>query len=84
MLPVLIIPVVMVFFQSRYSHQGLLLVAISCYILAKFAEAFDRDVFVLSQELISGHSLKHLWAALGGLVLLWMLKSRRVIRSEDP
>ncbi len=45
-----------------------------CYLLAKLAETFDAGVFSLTQGLISGHSLKHLLAALGMLLLLWPLR----------
>ncbi|MFO0153081.1 MAG: hypothetical protein ACK52D_08650 [Burkholderiales bacterium] len=37
------------------------------YIIAKVCETFDQTLFDLTQHLISGHTLKHLWAAAAGL-----------------
>ena len=79
MVPLLTIPAVVVLFRCRYSGQGLLLGALGCYVLAKISEFYDREVFVLTHSLISGHSLKHILAALGGFAILWMLSDRRVL-----
>lgn len=77
--PLLTIPVLMSLFQTGYSHQRLLLVALACYMLAKLLEAYDWETFTLTNGLLSGHSLKHLLAALGCLSLLVMLRIRRLI-----
>jgi hypothetical protein len=79
LIPLLIIPVVMMLFRSRYSHQWLLLVALACYLFAKGAEVHDREIFILTQGLFSGHALKHLLAALGCFAILGMLKTRRLV-----
>ncbi|MEK7483808.1 MAG: ceramidase domain-containing protein [Planctomycetota bacterium] len=81
LIPLLIVPVVMILFRPNYSHQGLLLVALVCYMLAKLTEFYDQEVFVLTQNLFSGHSLKHLLTALGCFSVLLMLKIRRRIES---
>jgi hypothetical protein len=79
MIPLLTIPVVVVLFRSRYSGQWLLLGALGCYVLAKISELYDREVYALTHSLLSGHSLKHILAALGGFALLWMVKNRRFL-----
>jgi hypothetical protein len=79
MIPLLTIPVVAVLYRSRYSGQWLLLGALGCYVLAKISEIYDREVFILTQNLLSGHSLKHLLAALGAFAILWMVTKRRVL-----
>ncbi len=76
-MPLLIIPVLMTLFRPSYSRQWLLPVALSCYMLAKAAEYYDREVFAFSQSLISGHTLKHLLAASGCYAVLMMLKTRK-------
>lgn len=43
---------------------------LGCYGLAKVAELHDGALFQLSGELVSGHTLKHLAAGLGGLMLV--------------
>ncbi len=64
--PVLAIPVILVFFKSNtgkvYWH---LLIA---YIIAKLLEHFDRETHDIL-KIISGHSLKHIVAAIGVLGL---------------
>lgn len=82
-IPLLTVPVLMVLFRPRFSHQWLLLVALACYLLAKFAEAYDREVFVFTQSLFSGHSFKHLLSALGCFSVLVMLKTRRLVDDES-
>lgn len=73
----LIIPVVMILYRSRFSHQWMLLIALLFYALAKIAELGDRKIFNLTQELISGHTIKHLLAAAGCLALVLMLQQRK-------
>jgi hypothetical protein len=82
LIPLLLVPVVMGLFRSRYSHQRLLLLALACYIFAKVSEAHDREVFILTHGLCSGHALKHLLAALGCLTILGMLKTRKLLHGD--
>jgi hypothetical protein len=82
LIPLLTVPVVMALFRPKYSHQWLLLVALVCYVLSKLTEAYDREVFIFTQSLFSGHSLKHLLAALGCFSVLLMIKTRRLVDDE--
>jgi hypothetical protein len=84
LIPLVMVPVVMVLFRSRYSHQWLLLVGLACYICAKVSEAHDREVFIFTQGLLSGHALKHLLAALGCFTIVGMLKIRTVLHGDPP
>lgn len=81
LIPLLTIAVVMVLYRARYLHQWLLLVALGWYALAKVSEANDGEIFVLSQGLISGHTVKHLLSALGCLTILLMLQRRKLLES---
>ena len=84
-MPLLIVPILMALFRPKYSHQWLLPVALSFYILAKLLEAYDREVFAFTQGLFSGHSLKHLMSALGCYSVLMMLKMRKPLEvSPNP
>ena len=47
------------------------------YAAAKIAEVLDQQIFSLTQSIISGHSLKHLFAAAGAAWLLRMLWLRQ-------
>jgi hypothetical protein len=77
LIPLLTIPVVMVLYRAKYSRGWMLLAALGCYALAKTTELADRQIFALSQDLISGHTIKHLLSALGCLFILLMLQKRK-------
>jgi hypothetical protein len=72
-LPVLLIPLVLLVYPKRGS--GPVWLALGCYVLAKLLEAFDPQVYVALGRAISGHSLKHVAAAMGMWALLAGLKS---------
>lgn len=82
-MPLLVIPAVLLLFDSPYTHRGLLLVALAIYAVAKLAEHYDRAVFEVTGEIISGHSLKHLLAALALFVVYGMLRASTTGR-ETP
>lgn len=62
---------------TRYLAAGL-----GAYAAAKILEAADRPIFQLLQGLVSGHSLKHLAAAVGAWFIAAML-ARRGKQSPD-
>ncbi|WP_198649925.1 ceramidase domain-containing protein [Zobellella maritima] len=80
-MPLLSIPLLMMLFDSRYSHGRWLLVALAWYGLAKLAEVYDLAIYQATDALISGHTLKHLLAAASGYSLLWMLQIRTPVRA---
>jgi len=84
LLPLLTIPVLMVLYRPRYSHQWLLLAGFGLYALAKLAELYDREVFASTGSLVSGHSLKHVLAALGVFAVYWMIAKRRACDGHRP
>jgi hypothetical protein len=51
------------FCPSRYTHGHVIFLAIGLYVLAKFAETYDRQIFELTRHVLSGHTVKHLLAA---------------------
>lgn len=57
-------------FPSRYTRGPDLLVAIAIYAAAKIAEVLDAQIFTLT-GVLSGHTLKHLLAA---LALAWLVR----------
>lgn len=75
-MPLLVVPAVLLLFDSAYTHRRLLLVALAVYAVAKLAEHYDRAVFEVTGKIISGHSLKHLLAALALFVVHTMLRQR--------
>jgi hypothetical protein len=74
--PLILIPMMMALFRSKHTHSWLLLATLGFYVLAKYSDEYDKVIFRLLQDVFSGHSLKHLLAALGGSMLIWMLAAR--------
>ncbi len=60
---------------SRYTRGNDIYWVFAGYVLAKLLETFDRQLFGLGQ-VASGHSLKHIAAAIAGLVVCRMLYLR--------
>jgi hypothetical protein len=77
LVPLLVVPAVMLLFKPRYSRQWMLLVAVGWYSLAKVAEAGDHQIFAWTGGTFSGHSIKHLLAAVGCFELVQMLRLRK-------
>ena len=76
LIPLLTIPVALILFRKKYTHQKYLIIALAFYVLAKVAEAYDKEIFLLDYKQFSGHSLKHVLAALGALSIHCLLKKR--------
>ena len=68
-LPMLLIVVILSMYPSRFDRTGFLWLVFGLYVVAKVFEHFDRGVYSLG-ELLSGHSIKHIVAALAPLLLL--------------
>jgi hypothetical protein len=65
-------------FPSRYARSRELLGASLCYALAKTVEFLDSQVFDLGR-MVSGHTLKHVLAAVAVYWILHMLKHRGTV-----
>ena len=79
--PLVCIPFLLAAYPGRYAHRMYLLWALVLYVLAKFAELWDRQIYALTGNAFSGHTLKHLLAAGGVLMILVMLKRRAATSS---
>jgi len=65
----------LVFFPPSYTRNADLLAVTGFYVLAKMAEAMDERIYALTKW-ISGHTLKHLIAAVAVYWVLRMLRKR--------
>jgi hypothetical protein len=74
-LPMALIPLILLFFPSRFSHVGLIWILLGTYGLAKLLELADEPVYSVF-HVVSGHTLKHLAAAVGAYVFLHALRRR--------
>jgi len=68
---------------SRYTRGNDLYWVFAAYLMAKLLELFDRQLLSLG-HLTSGHTLKHLAAALAGVVIARMLLLRTLKKSAAP
>lgn len=79
--PLVAIPLMLWLLPARYTGSAGLLAAAGIYALAKLPELADAWVFSTAR-VVSGHTLKHLLAALAGYSVLRMLRHRRAVRGE--
>jgi ceramidase len=76
--PLLIIPLMLLLFSSRYTRSFDLLPVFANYVLAKVFEFFDKPIYAFS-GFVSGHTLKHLAAAFATYLIYRMLRTRSPI-----
>lgn len=81
-LPMLLIPLMLWLYPAPRRDIGCYIGLVSCYLAAKLLEYFDRPVFELT-AVISGHSLKHLVAALATLFLYLLWKQHTQDENHD-
>ena len=77
--PLLALVFVVIAFPGRYSHRGYLLLGLVFYAAAKVAEFYDRAIFDATAAAISGHSVKHLLAAVAPYCVYRMLRERTAV-----
>ena len=77
--PLLAILLLLWMFEPRYTRGYDFLIALSFYAAAKIFEVADKPIFAATGEMISGHTLKHISAALGGYWLARMLTKRECL-----
>jgi hypothetical protein len=73
--PLLLLPVVLVAFPARHYRTADLLGILGLYVLAKLLELLDGSIYT-ANGVVSGHTLKHLVAALGAFWIVLMLRRR--------
>jgi hypothetical protein len=83
-LPMLTLPLLLLLFPPRYTRTLDLVVALGWYVLAKGCEhPLDGPIYGWSGW-VSGHTLKHLAAALAAYWILRMLRARRPVSACGP
>lgn len=79
-LPILIIPVILIFFTSTFSAKNAYYLLLATYLIAKILEYFDAEIYEVI-PLLSGHSLKHIVAAFGIYLLIRSYQRRSTINA---
>ena len=80
-LPMILIPMILLLFPSRLWQARYIWAVLGSYLLAKLLELADEQVFALG-DVISGHSLKHVVAALGAYLFLLAVRRRYALTSR--
>lgn len=78
-LPMAVIPMILLLFRSRLGGSGYLWAMIAFYVASKITEHYDAQLFAALGG-ISGHSIKHVLAAIGTLFIYIALRRRRPAR----
>jgi hypothetical protein len=81
-LPALLILLMLGLCPARYTHGGVIVGVLAIYGAAKIFEALDGPIFSMGY-LLSGHTLKHLTAALAAWWVLKALDARRPVAAEE-
>jgi hypothetical protein len=76
--PIVAVPLMLAWLPPRYTRGGDLLGAAATYAAAKVPELLD-GWFLSLTHVVSGHTLKHLLAALAGYWVVRMLRHRRPV-----
>jgi hypothetical protein len=74
---------VILLFPARYTRTLDFLSAVGWYALAKLLEVLDRQVYALG-NVVGGHALKHIAAALAGWWIVQMVRKRELIGVHAP
>ncbi|KAI6701711.1 hypothetical protein NL676_016035 [Syzygium grande] len=77
-LPCIAIPIMAIILPPMYTHSSYWLWAAAFYLLAKVEEAEDKLIYRWTHHIVSGHTLKHLCAAMVPVFLTLMLAKRAI------
>lgn len=82
-LPLLLIPLILLMFPSQFTRGSDIWRFLACYLVARVFEVLDQQIFDWL-GLFSGHSLKHVAASLGCLIILYHLRHRKTgVRTQN-
>ncbi|KAK4777630.1 hypothetical protein SAY87_017817 [Trapa incisa] len=76
--PCIAIPIMAILLPPMYTHSTYWLWAAAFYLIAKIEEAADKPIYTWTHHVVSGHTLKHLCAAMVPVFLTLMLAKRTI------
>jgi hypothetical protein len=79
--PIITLLLLLWLFPAKYTGTADWLIAIALYAVAKFFEFFDAAIFSAG-HIVSGHTLKHLFAAAACFVILRNFQKRRPVSAS--
>ena len=87
--PMVLIPLILVWYRSGYLNTAWLAAALGWYLAAKAFEHFDAQIWAVTGE-AGGHALKHVAAAAAGMCIVYAVPTRHardtraVTRDDEP
>jgi len=79
--PVVAIPIILAFTPKAYTRTENLYSALAWYVGAKLYEILDDAVFSFG-HVVSGHTLKHIGAAVSCYMILSWIRQRRLVKTQ--
>lgn len=76
-LPMVLIPMILLMFRSRLNGSIFLWAMIAAYVISKLTEHYDAELYAAIGT-VSGHTIKHIAAAVGTLFIYIALRRRRL------
>jgi hypothetical protein len=80
--PCLALPILFLVFPPRYSGTSYWLIAAALYALAKVFEFYDHAIYSIG-SILSGHTIKHIFASAACFVILRYFQKRQPIMPND-
>ena len=81
--PSLALPLIFLLFPPKYSGTSYWFVAAGFYALAKLFEFYDHAIYSVG-SILSGHTIKHLFAAAACFVILRYFQTRQHLVTNNP
>jgi len=75
----LVLVLLLALFPPRYTRGADFIISLGIYALAKVFEAADRSIYSSLHGIVSGHTLKHVAAAISAYLILRMLQLRSAL-----
>ena len=82
--PLLALAFVVFAFPARYTHRAYLVLGLAFYALSKASEFWDAAIYSATSGAVSGHTIKHLVAALAPYCVYLMLTKRTPLQGSRP
>jgi hypothetical protein len=80
-LPMVLILFILSLYTTQKVGQGKLMIVLIWYAIAKALETFDEQIFSILDNNISGHSLKHIAAAIASYyVIVWICNLHKILK----
>lgn len=78
-LPLILIPLILLMYKLPENYLPFIIGLVFFYALSRLTEAFDHQIFE-TLRILSGHTLKHLFAAAAAFCIFIMMKNREDIQ----